>query len=67
MGQVFNKGLKKDEKSEELLKSFKNIEDKADNLNINDRSKLKKIDFYNPQSDNSRKAAQKINKIIDEI
>ena len=64
---MFNKGLKKDEKSEELLKSLKNIEDKADNLNINDRSKLKKIDFYNPQSDNSRKAAQEIDKIIDEI
>ena len=34
LGQVFNKGLKKDEKSEGLLKRFKNIEDKTDNNNL---------------------------------
>ena len=31
LGQVFNKGLDKSEKSEGLLKSLKNIEDKTDN------------------------------------
>ena len=31
LGQVFNKGLDKSEKSEGLLKRFKNIEDKTDN------------------------------------
>ena len=31
LGQVFNKGLKTDEKSEGLLKRLKNIEDKTDN------------------------------------
>ena len=34
LGQVFNKGLKKDEKSEGLLKRLKNIEDKTDNNNL---------------------------------
>ena len=34
LGQVFNKGLKKDEKSEGLLKRLKNIEDKSDNNNL---------------------------------
>ena len=32
LGQVFNKGLKKDEKQEGLLKRLENLEDKADNL-----------------------------------
>ena len=31
LGQVFNKGLDSTEKSEGLLKRFKNIEDKTDN------------------------------------
>ena len=31
LGQVFNNGLKKDEKQERLLKRLKNIEDKTDN------------------------------------
>ena len=31
LGQVFNKGLKTDERSEGLLKRIKNLEDKADN------------------------------------
>ena len=31
LGQVFNKGLTTDEKSEGLLKRIKNIEDKTDN------------------------------------
>ena len=31
MGQVFNKGLTTDEKSEAFLKRLKNVEDKADN------------------------------------
>ena len=31
LGQVFNKGLTTDEKSEGLLKRLKNIEDKTDN------------------------------------
>ena len=31
LGQVFNKGLEKDEKQEGLLKRLKNIEDKTDN------------------------------------
>ena len=31
LGQVFNKGLDKSEKSEGLLKRLKNIEDKTDN------------------------------------
>ena len=70
LGQVFNKGLDSSERQEGLLKRRKNIEDKTDNLNINftnDGNKLKKIDFFNPQSERSRKLAQKINKIIDEI
>ena len=70
LGQVFNKGFDSSERSEGLLKRLKNIEDKTDNLNINavsNGSKLKKIDFYNPQSDRCRKSAQEINKIIDEI
>ena len=49
---------------------MKNTEDKIDNLNINvvnDGNKLKKIDFYRPQSYRSRELAQKFNKIIDEI
>ena len=51
LGQVFNKGLDSNEKSEGLLKRLKIIEDKTGNLNINTASesnKLKKIDFYNP-------------------
>ena len=62
---MFNKGLDSNEKSEGL----KNIEDKTDNLNINvnDSSKLKRIDFYNPESAKSRKLANEINKIIDGI
>ena len=45
LGQVFNKGLDSSERLEGLLKRLKNIEDKADNLNIdvvNDGIKLKK-------------------------
>ena len=34
LSQVFNKGLKKDEKSEGILKRLKNIEDKIDNNNL---------------------------------
>ena len=67
---MFNKGLDSSERKEGLLKRLKNIEDKADNLNIdvvNDGSNLKKIDFYNPDSYRSRKLAQEINNIIDEI
>ena len=70
LGQVFNKGLDSNEIQEVLLKRLKNIEDKANNLNINavsDSNKLKKIDFYNPRSDKSRKSAQEINKIIYDI
>ena len=70
LGQVFNKGLKTNEKSEGFLKRLKNIGDKTDNqlLAIEDQgNKLKKIGFYNPQSERSRKAAQEINKLIDEI
>ena len=38
------------------------------NINtINDGSKLKKIDFYNPQSERSRKTIQEINEITDKI
>ena len=41
LGQVFNKGLKTDEKQEGLLKRFKNIEDKTDKqLNKNKDSQL---------------------------
>ena len=67
---MFNKGLTTDEKQEGLLKKLKNIEDKTDNLNINavnDGSRLKKIDFCNPQSDRSRKLGQQMNKTTDEI
>ena len=70
LGQVFNKGLESNERQEGLLKRSKNIEDKTDNLIINvinDGSKLKIIDFYNPQSERSRKATQEINEIINEI
>ena len=70
LGQVFNKGLDSSEKSKGLLKRLKSIKNKTNNLNINpvsDSSKLKEIDFHNPQSDQSKKAAQEINNIIDEI
>ena len=69
LGQMFNKGLDSSERQEGLLKRLKNIEDKTDNLSIEiiDSSKLKKIDFYNPQSERSRKAAKKINEIIDKV
>ena len=41
LGQVFNKGLEKDEKQVGLLKRFKNIEDKTDKqLNENKDSQL---------------------------
>ena len=41
LGQVFNKGLEKDEKQVGLLKILKNIEDKADKqLNENKDSQL---------------------------
>ena len=40
LGQVFNKGLKKDEKSEGILKRLKNIEDKTDNLKAIEGQKL---------------------------
>ena len=41
MGQVFNKGLEKDEKQKGLLKRLKNIEDKTDKqLNKNKDSQL---------------------------
>ena len=41
LGQVFNKGLKTDEKNEGLLKRLKNIEDKIDKqLNENKGSQL---------------------------
>ena len=67
---MFNKGLNSSEKQEGLLKRLKNIEDKTDDLNINainNGIKLKKIDFYNPLSERSRKAAQEINEIINKI
>ena len=70
LSQVFNKGLYSSEKQEGLFKRLKNVEDKTDNLNINtinDGSKLKKIDFYNPQSERSRKTIQEINEITDKI
>ena len=70
LGQVFNKGLASSEKQEGFLKRFKNIEDKTDNLNINavnDGIKLKKIDFYNPQSERSIKTAKDIIDKIKEI
>ena len=68
--QVFNKGLDYSERQGVLLKRLKSDEDKTDNINIdaiNSGKKLKKIDFYDPQSDRSRKLAQEINKMIDEI
>ena len=68
--KCLKKGLDSSEKQKGLLKRLKNIEDKTDNLNINvvnDGCKLKKIDFYDPQSDRSRKLTQKSNKRIDEI
>ena len=34
LGQVFDKGLKENEKSEALLKRLKNVEDKTDNNNV---------------------------------
>ena len=70
LDHVFNKGSKTDERSEGLLKRLKKVEDKTENLNTNavsDSNKLKTINFYNPQSDKSRKSAQELNKIIDEV
>ena len=66
--QVFNKGLDSNERQEGLLKRLKNIENKTDNLSINtiDNSKLKKIDFYNPQTERS-KSFSRINEIVDKI
>ena len=51
VGQVFNKGLKTDEKQEDLLKRLENIEDKTDNQlkaikdNKDSQLSIKAIDY----------------------
>ena len=70
MDQVFNKGLDLNERKEGLLKRLKNIEDKTDKLNniaVVSASNLKKIDFYNPKSEETRKLANEINEKISKI
>ena len=65
LGQVFNKGLKTDEKQEGLLKRLKNIEDKTDKqLNENKDSQLgiKSIGFIIKQ-ELSREAKNMLEKL----
>ena len=64
LSQVINKGLDSSEKQEGLLKRLKNMEHKTDNLSIDtiNSSKLKKNDFYIPQSEKSRKTTKKLMK-----
>ena len=56
LGQVFNKGLTTDEKSEGLLKRLKNIEDKTDN-------QLKAIKGQNNELDLVKNQSNPIGKI----
>ena len=64
LSQVINKGLDSSEKQEGLLKRLKNMEHKTDNLSIDtiNSSKLKKNNFYIPQSEKSRKTTKKLMK-----
>ena len=63
---MFNKGLDSNERQEGLLKRFKNIEDKTDNLNNskNNTSDLKKIDFYDINNPEARKLVSSINDTV---
>ena len=81
-GQVFNKGLKKDEKQEGLLKRLKNIEGKTEQqLDLirdqGDRQldligkisadKIKPIEFFDKKNTETKEVAEKINKAIKKI
>ena len=65
MGQLFNKGLITDEKSEDLLKTLKNIEDKTDNQlitienNIGNQPAIKDGINNQPPSIKDRKISNK--------
>ena len=71
LGQVFNKGLITDEKSEGLLKRLKNIEDKTDNQllaienNIGNQPAIKDGINNQPPSIKDRKSNTKKFKFID--
>ena len=67
LGQVFNKGLEKDEKQVRLLKRLKNIEDKTDNqLKENKDSQLGiKSIGYKFKETLSQKAKIEFDKIVD--
>ena len=66
LGQVFNKRLTTNDKSESLLKRLKNIEDKTSNLNTGsiNNGDLKKVDFYNINNPRARKLVNSINNTI---
>ena len=67
LGQVFNKGLEKDEKHVGLLKRLKNIEDKTDNQlkeNKDDQLGLKSIG-YKFKEGSSQEAKIEFDKIAD--
>ena len=75
MSQVFNEGLKTDEKNEGLLKRLKLIEDKTDNqLHLIKSQKNKQIDLISDQKSKQSDPAgkikftdEKLNKLIDRI
>ena len=67
LGQVFNKGLEKDEKQVGLLKRLKNIEDKTDNQlkeNKENQLGLKSIG-YKFKEELSQEAKTELDKIVD--
>ena len=66
LGQVFNKGLEKDQKQVGLLKRIKNIEDKTDNRLKEDKdnqSGIKSID-YTVKAELSQEAKNILEKLI---
>ena len=67
LGQVFNKGLEKDEKQVGLLKRLKNIEDKTDNqLKENKENKLGlKSIGYKFKEELSQEAKIELDKVVD--
>ena len=78
LGQVFNKGLTKDERQEGLLKRLKNIEDKTDNrlrgiedqenrqLDLIENEKKKKTKQSDP-IDKINFSDEKLNKLVEDV
>ena len=70
LGQVFDKGLKKDEKSEGILQRLKNIEDKTDNNNLKaiegQKDEVIKSTGYNFKRNLSPETLRVFNQIVEE-